>query len=578
MRSFRKPKTLQDLIQEKQQLQQSKMDNKKDMECSNQSNQRSLDQTNKKSKKKKKNPSQTNKDNSSQTNKDSTSQTNKDSSDQATQLISSELTQNEQAVKSLFQNCSDFVTRTLYIKGEIKVLLIYIDGLTDTKIIEDMLIKPMILEGLPQGIQKNQDIGTIIHQQLVAVSQVETISEMKKLVDGVLAGKTGILIDGETSVLLADIQGFEKRSVEEPSTEVTIRGPRDGFTESLRTNTTLIRRRIRSTKLKLESFTIGEFSQTNVEIAYIEGVASPAILDEVRTRIGRIQLDALTASETLEEFIEDVPYSPFPQIQNTERPDVMVANLLEGRVGILVDNTPFALIVPMTFWSGLQAADDYYERFMYTSFIRFIRYTFLNISLFLPSLYVALSTYHPKLIPTNLLISVAAAREGVPFPAIIEALIMELLFEGLREAGVRLPKAVGSAVSIVGALVIGQAAVEAGIVSAPMVIVVATTGIASFAIPRYNFGTGIRLIRFIMLILAGILGLYGIVVGFIALTIHLVTLRSFSVPYFSPVAPQIPVDLKDVIFRAPKWALTHRPTFITKNQKRFPKRQRHEPS
>lgn len=527
MHLFRKTKTLQDLIQEKNKSIQSKMDN--------------------------------------------------GGSNQATEVILSDLSQNEQAFKELFQNCSDFVTRTLYIKGEKKVLLIYIDGLVDTKVIEDILIKPMIFEGLPQ-IQEGQSIGQIIQQQLVAVSQVEIVSEMKKLVDGVLAGKTGIVVDGETNTILADIQGFEKRSIEEPTTEVSIRGPRDGFTESLRTNTTLIRRRIRSTKLKLESFTIGELSQTNLEIAYIEGVVSPAILEEVRTRIGRIQLDALTGIETIEEFIEDVPYSPFPQIQNTERPDVLTANLLEGRVGILMDNSPFALIVPMTFWSGLQAADDYYERFIYTTFIRFIRYIFLSISLFLPSLYVALSTFHPKLIPTNLLVSVAAAREGIPFPALIEALMMELLFEGLREAGVRLPRAVGSAVSIVGALVIGQAAVEAGIVSAPMVIVVATTGIASFAIPRYNFGTAIRLVRFIMLLLAGILGLYGIVVGFIALTIHLVCLRSFSVPYFSPIAPQIPVDLKDVLIRAPKWALKTRPTFISKNQKRFPKRQRHGPS
>ena len=198
----------------------------------------------------------------------------------------------------------------------------------------------------------------------------------------------------------------------------------------------------------------------------------------------------------------------------------------------------------MTFWSGLQAVKDYYERFIYTTFIRCIRSILFMISLFLPSVYVALTTFHPKLIPTTLLISVAAAREGVPFPAFIEALMMEFVFEGLREAGVRLPKAVGSAVSIVGALVIGQAAVQAGIVSTPMVTVVATTGIASFAIPRYNLEIAIRMLRFTLLVLAGVLGLYGIVIGTIALTIHLVNLRSFGVPYFTPVAPQIPKDLR----------------------------------
>ncbi|KAA9032812.1 spore germination protein [Niallia endozanthoxylica] len=489
--------------------------------------------------------------------------------------MSSDLSEMEQQLKKLFENCSDFVIRPVYVMDKVKILLIYIDGLIDTNMLDEVFLKPMLFERRPQGLEEVSSLGQVIEQKLIAITQVQNVSKLSELADGILKANIGVVIDGETKAMLAGLPGFEKRSIEEPATEVTIRGPKEGFTESLRTNTTLLRRRIRSTKLKLESFTIGELSKTDVVIAYIEGIATDSLLKEVRLRIERIRLDALMGSEMLEEFIEDVPYSPFPQIQNTERPDILVANLLEGRVGIIVDNTPFVLVVPMTFWSGLQAADDYYERFIYTTFIRFIRFTLFNISLFLPSLYVALSTFHPKLIPTSLLFSVAAAREGVPFPAIIEALMMEFVFEGLREAGVRLPKAIGSAVSIVGALVIGQAAVQAGIVSAPMVIVVATTGIASFSIPRYNFGTSIRVIRFIMLILAGIFGLYGIVLGFIALHIHLVCLRSFGIPYFSPVAPQIPADLKDVIVRLPRWTLNKRPTFLAgKDKIRFPKGQK----
>ncbi|WP_422392326.1 spore germination protein [Niallia oryzisoli] len=489
--------------------------------------------------------------------------------------IGSDLSDMEQQLKKLFENCSDFVIRPFFVMDKVKILLIYIDGLVDTNLLDEVFLKPMIFEGKPQGVEETSSLGKIIEQHLIAVTQVKNVSKLGELADGILKANIGVVIEGEANAMLAELPGYEKRAIEEPATEVTIRGPKDGFTESLRTNTTLLRRRIRSTKLKFESFTIGELSQTDVVMAYIDGIAADSLLEEVRSRIGRIQIDALMGSEMLEEFIEDVPYSPFPQIQNTERPDILIANLLEGRVGIIVDNTPFALVIPMTFWSGLQAADDYYERFIYTTFIRFIRYVLFNISLFLPSLYVALSTFHPKLIPTSLLFSVAAAREGVPFPAIVEALMMEFVFEGLREAGVRLPKAIGSAVSIVGALVIGQAAVQAGIVSAPMVIVVATTGIASFSIPRYNFGTSIRLIRFIMLILAGVLGLYGIVLGFIALTIHLVCLRSFGVPYFTPVAPQIPKDLKDVIIRVPRWALNQRPTFLAgKDKIRFPKGQK----
>lgn len=468
--------------------------------------------------------------------------------------LSTDLSTNDKKLKDLFTNCSDFITRPVYINGEPKMILCYLDGLTDDKTIDAVLLKPIMFQGLPDGLDRMQTLGKFVEQQLLASTSVKTVLEINKLVESILKGELCILVESEDKALVADMKAVKERGIEEPSTEVTIRGPKDGFNESLRTNTSLLRKRIRSTRLKFESLTIGNLSQTDVVIAYIEGIVSETLLQEVQKRLKQIEIDGILESGYIEEFIEDVPFTPFPQIMNTERPDIVTANLLDGRVAILVDNTPFALIVPMTFWNGLQAVEDYYERFVYTSFIRFVRYIMFNIAIYLPSIYVALTTYHPKLIPITLLISISGAREGVPFPAIIEAMAMELVFEGLREAGIRLPKAIGSAVSIVGALVIGQAAVQAGIVSAPMVIVVAATGIASFSIPRYNLGTATRLIRFPMLLLAGIFGLYGIAIGFIALTIHLVNLRSFGVPYFTPVAPQIPSDLKDVFIRAPRWA------------------------
>ncbi|MFZ7947017.1 spore germination protein [Bacillus sp. S3] len=492
--------------------------------------------------------------------------------------LHSELSANEQMVKDIFHNCADLVIHPIFLKGKPQILLIFLDGLTDSKTLEQVLLQPLLFDGFPDGLSEVHSLKQLIEQQLFAVTPNRTVANFDEFIDGILMGNVGIIIEGETKGVIADFKGMAQRSVEEPASEITIRGPRDGFTESIRTNTSLLRRRIRSSRLKLESLTIGELSKTSVEIAYIEGLAPDNLLEEVRSRLGRIEIDGILESEYIEEFIEDNPFTPFPQIQNTERPDIVIANLLEGRVAILVDNTSFALIVPMTFWNGLQAVEDYYERFLYTSFIRFIRYILFNTTMYLPSIYVALTTYHPKLIPTTLLISVAAAREGVPFPAIIEALIMEFVFEGLREAGIRLPKAVGSAVSIVGALVIGQAAVQAGIVSAPMVIVVATTGIASFSIPRYNLGTALRLVRFPMLLLAGMFGLYGIVIGFIALTIHLVNLRSFGVPYFTPLAPQIPGDLKDVLFRAPRWANIYGPIFtFGRNKQRIPSEQKPGP-
>lgn len=489
--------------------------------------------------------------------------------------LSTELATNEKVLKDTFRACSDIVFRP--ISSSPKMLLVYIDGLIDTKALDQFVLMPFLYDGASGRSSEIQVSGQIIREKLLAVAQVQTGSTIADAVNGVLKANILLLIDGENKSVIAELKGLQNRSVEEPAAEVSIRGPRDGFTESLRVNTSLIRKRIRSPKLKIESISLGEVTQTDVAIVYIEGIVSDTILEEVRQRIGQIQIDGVLESGYVEEYIEDVPWSPFPQIQNTERPDIVCASLLEGKVAILVDNTPFVLIVPMTFWTGLQAVEDYYERSIYTTFVRFVRYSLFNIALLLPSMYVALSTFHQQLIPTNLLISIANSREGVPFPTFVEALLMEFMFEGLREAGIRMPKAVGSAVSIVGALVIGQAAVQAGIVSAPVVIVVATTGIASFAIPRYNFGTAYRLLRFPMLILAGMFGLYGIISGLFLMIIHLLGLRSFGVPYMSPVVP-FSQNLKDVFIRAPRWSMTMRPALISgPNKKRASDNQQPSP-
>nr|WP_237389548.1 spore germination protein [Bacillus sp. USDA818B3_A] len=476
-------------------------------------------------------------------------------------------------LRDQFALCNDVEFRSIPIDEYSKILLVYIDGFCDTKALDESVLKPLIFEGITRKLEQIKTISELIRLQLLPVAKVKLVTTVSEVVDEVLMGNVAFLIDGESIALIAELQSLEKRGIEEPLSETVIRGPRDGFTETLRVNTSLIRRRIRSPKLKIESLSIGEYTKTSVEILFIEGIAKDSIVEEVKKRIGQIKIDSVLGSGYLEDFIEDVPFSPFPQIQNTERPDVVCASLLEGKVAIVVDNTPFVLIVPMTFWSGLQAAEDYYERSVYMTFIRWIRFTLLNIALLFPSFYVAITTFHQQLIPTNLLISVAAAREGVPFPGVIEALMMEFMFEGLREAGIRLPKPIGSAVSIVGALVIGQAAVQAGIISAPMVIVVATTGIASFGIPRYNLGFAYRLLRFPILVLAGMLGFYGIVIGVVSILIHLINLRSFGVPYLSPVAPLSKGGFKDIFIRAPRWSMNERPGMVQQNKQRIPEGQ-----
>lgn len=498
--------------------------------------------------------------------------------DTRSQPLNPDLSKNKLKLKEIFSNCADFTIHPIYIGDKQKILFFYLDGLVDNKTLINGVLNPFLYQGYPDALSDIESLGQIIERKILSTVSIQIITNIDEIVDGILKGYIAILVDGEAKALITDMKNIEQRGIEEPETEVTVRGPRDGFNESLQTNISMIRKRIKSARLKFTKISVGDISKTDVMISYIDGIVSNTLLQEVKNRIEGIKIDAILESGYIEEMIEDNPFTPFPQIQNTERPDTVVSSLLEGKVSILVDNTPFALIVPMSFWTGFQAAEDAYKNYIYVSFIRIIRFLMFSITVFLPSFYVALTTFHPKLIPTSLFISIAAARENVPFPIIIETLLMEVIFEGLREAGIRLPRAVGSAVSIVGAIVIGEAAVQAGIVSAPTVIVVATTGIASFVIPRYNMGAALRIIRFPMLIFSGILGLYGIVTGFIATIIHLVNIQSFGIPYFTPLAPQIPSDIKNILIRTPKWSNTYGPFYtFGRNKPRIPHGQKPHP-
>ncbi|MDN5348195.1 MAG: spore germination protein [Clostridia bacterium] len=456
------------------------------------------------------------------------------------------------------------VRRDFLIGGRLKGALIYIDGLADTAIIEEALIPHLLGAEIPPELfarQAPEDLVDLMERAL-PMGDVRLVKSMAEVVEHVLSGDTAIFVDGHSQALVTSTRAFEHRGVEEPITESVVRGPREGFVENLRANTALIRRRLKTPDLKVESFRIGRYSATAVYVIYLSSLADPALIREVRRRLERIDVDGILESAYIEELIEDNPASPFPQIDHTERPDKVAASLLEGRAAILIDNTPFVLLVPAVFVQFIQSSEDYYERFYLASFLRMARFIALNIALILPAVYVAVSTFHQEMLPTSLLIKLAAQREGVPFPAVIEALLLELAFEMLREAGVRLPRPVGQAVSIVGALVIGEAAVNAGLVSAAMVIVVALTGIASFALPYFAMAITIRLLRFVLLVAAGILGFYGIMIVLLVILVHLCALRSFGVPYLSPVSPYRLQDWKDVFVRAPRWAQDTRPSRI----------------
>ena len=485
--------------------------------------------------------------------------------------VSDRLSENLDILREVLGQNSDVIFRTFRIglANRAEAALIYVDGMIDKKTISAEIIKPLMLESRMAGMGCGREqLLDMVENSGITASGVKNEAYMGNIISSVLYGDAALFVDGLGLGLVMNVKGWQARSIEEPPSEVLVRGPREGFTETLRTNTSLIRRKIRTPDLFFKDIQVGRLTNTSVTITYIKGLADPSLVAEVISRISRIEIDGILESGYLEEFIEDSPYSPFPQVLHTERPDKVAAALLEGRVAILTDGTHIALVVPASFITFIQSPEDYYERFYLSTAIRWVRYTGLIMSLVLPSLYIAITTFHQEMIPTRLLISLAASREGLPFPALVEALLMEFTFEALREAGIRLPRAVGQAVSIVGALVIGQAAIQANIVSPLMVIVVAVTGIASFMNPAFNIALTMRLLRFPMMLLAGTLGLFGVMAGILAILIHLAGLRSFGIPYTASMSPLHLSDMKDVAIRAPWWAMGRRPAEISSKNRR----------
>ncbi len=415
--------------------------------------------------------------------------------------LSNNFNQNIESLRSIYDNCTDVMFRSFLLFGKKRAAVIYMEGLTDTKALNESVLSSLMKEAANDSQPFNEQL-----ENTFPVSKVKKVKTLADCIESISSGDPVILFEGEKNGFSLGLAKWEMRGIEEPSAEVGIRGPREGLNESLQVSMSQLRRIIKSPALKMKSMKIGSYTGTKVVLAYIDGIANAGLIEEVTNRLKRIKIDGILESEYIEEMIEDNPFSPFPQILSTERPDVACASLLEGRVVILVEGTPFCLIAPISFFSLIQSHEDYYQRFLASTFIRWLRYVFLGISLLLPSLYVAILSFHQEMVPGSLLLSMAASREVVPFPAVVEALLMEVSFEALREAGVRLPKQIGAAVSIVGALVIGQAAVQAGLVSAPMVIVVAITGIASFMIPRYLTGLAIRMLRFPIMLLSAALG------------------------------------------------------------------------
>ncbi|MEC0091247.1 spore germination protein [Paenibacillus macquariensis] len=446
-----------------------------------------------------------------------------------------------------------------------KAAIIYVEGLYDKELIEVQVMKSLMFDDVEETEKPSDETKitkTYLMNKMLPISEIREALNLQQVVSDILVGSTAMLIDGIVEVLLLGSATGKTRSIEEPLSEGLLRGPRIGFTEILSDNTAILRRHGKNESLELIKFQVGTRAKKDLVVAYMNDIVNSELLEEVKRRIESINMDYLPESGYVEQLIEDNSLSPFQQAQNTERPDRVINSLLEGRVAILLDGSPFALIVPVTFSMLLQSPEDYYERWIPGTLLRMLRFLATFFALFAPALYISFISYHPGLIPTKLVMSIIEARQGVPFPSLIEALIMETSIEILREAGVRLPKPIGPAMGIVGGLIIGDAAVNAGLVSPFLVIVVAVTAISSFAIPSYSAGITLRLLRFLAMFCAAVLGAYGTVLFFLLLFSHLVKLKSFGVPYISPISPYRLDDWKDFIFRLPFKVMKRRPLLM----------------
>ncbi|NDI35817.1 spore germination protein [Chengkuizengella sediminis] len=464
------------------------------------------------------------------------------------------LDENKKKLKTILNDRSDITLEEFQINNNIRGLVVMISGISNPELVYKTMSSMM-----------NSDTSSIkeMKTSVIPFSPTHESDNMGDFLLQILSGDMGILIENQKTGITIGISDADIRSISEPVNEATIRGPREGFIEDLRINTSMITRKIKNPHLKVKKYQIGRRTNTDLVLVYLDDIIDPNLVIEMDRRLNLIDIDGILDSNYIEEMIKDHTYSPFPQFKSTERPDTVAGALLEGKIACIIDGSPNVIIAPAVFMNFMQASEDYYEPFIMSTLVRWLRYVFLFFALTTPAFYIALTTFHQDVIPTSLLLSVVAAHEAIPFPSVIEALIMEITFEALREASVRLPKTIGQAISIIGALVVGEAAVSAGIVSAPMVIVVSLTGIASFMIPAYNASITIRILRFPFMFAAALFGFFGIYLCILVLLGHLAKLRSLGVPYLSPVAPLSFKDLKDTYIASPWPFMKNRPQYLT---------------
>lgn len=512
-----------------------------------------------------------------------------------------DISQNIDRIEKILKDCNDIVKKEFRCGPEkkLRIYMIYTDGLTKTNMLEESILRPLLNKTIPDSIfekevkrdkeekEVNRDnkgkedsqsevLYQYISKEILEMADLKEVSTFEDVITQVLAGNTVLMIDGCKKGIMISSKMFPTRGVQTADQEVSMRGPKDSFTENVRFNTALIRRRIRDSRLKVKQMVAGERSKTDVALMYMEDLVKPEVLKEIESRIGQVSMDGILDSGMLEQLLVKDWKTPFPCFQNTQRPDKTASALLEGRIVLVTDNSPEVLILPVSFHTFFQASDDYYNRWEIGSFARLLRYLAAILAVSLPGFYVAVASFHTEILPTSLILSFAQARLGIPFPVVLEVLIMELAFELLREAGIRLPGQLGGTIGIVGGLIVGQAAVDAGIVSTIVVIVVALTAIASFSVPNETMASAFRILKFFFLVMAALWGLYGFFLAWLFLILHLSSLESFGQPYLMADEKGLKAakeKYKDYYLRLPLFLMWNRPSY-TREGARIRKRRK----
>ena len=471
-------------------------------------------------------------------------------------IIGKDLLKNKKILKALL--CSDDVIFFEFTAGSKNALAVYVDSIIDKETLGLQVIFPLKNANVSQSVKKLA--------KTITCANVKTVTEIKEAANEVLNGSTVILIDGKAGGFAADVKKFDVRAIAEPPTELAIRGPRNGFIESIKTNLSLVRRYLKTTALKIETTEIGKYSSTTVAIMSIDGITDPSLVKKIKNKLENVKIDGIPDSSYVSKILYERKNSLFKQVGSTERPDVLIERMLEGRIGILVDGSPFALTLPYLLIEDFQTAEDYYISHYRANLVRALRVLAIFLSVFLPGLFVAAQLFHLQLIPLNFLLTIVNSIKGIPLSPSLEMFFLLLIFEILNETSIRMPKYVGMALAVVGALVLGETAVNAGLVSTPAVLIMAMSGISIYTVPELTETTSI--LRFIVLLIAGSVGGYGIVLIEAFLTCYLCATENYGVPSVAPYSPLIPNDLQDGIYMSDVTSMPFRPQALNAKNKR----------